>query len=191
MYLFFDTETSGLPKRWDAPITDLANWPRLVQLAWIVCDADGTERESGYHLIFPDGFAISPGATRQHGITTEYAQKNGEPLQEVMDRFEKSLASVGTVVGHNVSFDLSVAGAEFLRLKRIDQLSLKRAICTMKESTRYCRLPGKYGYKWPTLAELHQNLFGEDFAKAHDAMADCDATRRCFFKLRELSVLKA
>ena len=191
MYLFFDSETSGLPKRWNAPLTDLSNWPRLVQLAWIVCDESGTELERGYHLVYPDGFTISPGATRQHGITTAFAREHGEPLAEVMDRFGESLDQVPTVVAHNVGFDLSVVGAEFLRLKRIDQLSLKRAICTMKESTRHCRLPGKYGFKWPTLGELHRKLFDADFEGAHDALADCDACMRCFFRLRELSVLKA
>ena len=33
MYLIFDTETTGLPKRWDAPLNDLDNWPRCVQVA--------------------------------------------------------------------------------------------------------------------------------------------------------------
>ena len=33
MILFFDTETTGLPKNWKAPITDLENQPRLVQKA--------------------------------------------------------------------------------------------------------------------------------------------------------------
>ena len=43
MYLFFDTETTGLPKNWKAPITDLENWPRLVQLAWLVYDNIGNK----------------------------------------------------------------------------------------------------------------------------------------------------
>ena len=29
MYLFFDTETTGLPKNWKTPLNDLNNWPRL------------------------------------------------------------------------------------------------------------------------------------------------------------------
>ncbi len=33
MYLIFDTETTGLPKNYNAPLTDADNWPRLVQLA--------------------------------------------------------------------------------------------------------------------------------------------------------------
>ncbi len=32
MYLFFDTETTGLPKNWKASLTDLNNWPRLSEL---------------------------------------------------------------------------------------------------------------------------------------------------------------
>ena len=27
MFLFFDTETTGLPQRWNAPVTDVDNWP--------------------------------------------------------------------------------------------------------------------------------------------------------------------
>ena len=38
MYLIFDTETTGLPKRWDAPITDTDNWPRCIQIAWQLHD---------------------------------------------------------------------------------------------------------------------------------------------------------
>jgi hypothetical protein len=41
MYLFFDTETTGLPKNWKAPVTDLNNWPRLVQLAFLLFDNNG------------------------------------------------------------------------------------------------------------------------------------------------------
>jgi DNA polymerase III epsilon subunit-like protein len=39
------------------------------------------------------------------------------------------------------------------------------------------------GGKYPKLKELHQFLFGEDFSNAHDAMADIEATKRCFLKL--------
>ncbi len=35
-YVFFDTETTGLPLNWKAPVTELENWPRLIQLAYIV-----------------------------------------------------------------------------------------------------------------------------------------------------------
>ena len=41
MYLIFDTETTGLPLNWKAPLTDFNNWPRMVQLAWQIHDKTG------------------------------------------------------------------------------------------------------------------------------------------------------
>ena len=41
MYLIFDTETTGLPKKWKAPLTDSDNWPRCVQIAWQMHDKEG------------------------------------------------------------------------------------------------------------------------------------------------------
>jgi len=38
MYLFFDTETTGLPKNWKSPVSYLKNWPRVVQIAWAQYD---------------------------------------------------------------------------------------------------------------------------------------------------------
>lgn len=56
MFLFFDTETTGLPQRWNAPITDLDNWPRMVQLAWIMCDEKGNIIEERSDIVKPEGF---------------------------------------------------------------------------------------------------------------------------------------
>ncbi len=36
-YLFFDTETTGVPRNYKAPSSDTRNWPRLVQLACVLC----------------------------------------------------------------------------------------------------------------------------------------------------------
>ena len=41
MFLIFDTETTGLPKKWSAPLTDFENWPRAIQVAWQVHDLNG------------------------------------------------------------------------------------------------------------------------------------------------------
>jgi len=41
MYLFFDTETTGLPRNWNAPVHNTQNWPRMVQIAWIIYDDGG------------------------------------------------------------------------------------------------------------------------------------------------------
>ena len=41
MFLIFDTETTGLPKNYNAPLSDSENWPRLVQLAFQMFDDKG------------------------------------------------------------------------------------------------------------------------------------------------------
>lgn len=64
MYLFFDTETTGLPKNWKAPVTDLNNWPRLVQLAYLLYDAQGNKMAEGDYIIKPDGFTVGAEATK-------------------------------------------------------------------------------------------------------------------------------
>jgi len=47
------------------------------------------------------------------------------------------------------------------------------------------------GFKWPTLEELHQKLFSEDFPDAHNAAADVVATARCFLEMIRLQIIPA
>jgi hypothetical protein len=58
MYLIFDTETTGLPASWNAPVSDVDNWPRVVQLAWEAFDTRGRKTESWSSVIRPSGFEI-------------------------------------------------------------------------------------------------------------------------------------
>ena len=65
MFLIFDTETTGFPKDWNAPITDLDNWPRVVQLAWQIHDENGELVEVHAQLeyrILPFSFSKKWGA---------------------------------------------------------------------------------------------------------------------------------
>lgn len=143
MYLFFDTETTGLPKRWNAPVTDVDNWPRLVQLAWITYDNQGNKLNSRDLIIRPEGFVIPPEVSRLHGITTLMAKEKGVPLQEAMDEFAEQVDAAELLVGHNISFDECIVGAEFERLRMMTTLFLKPKCCTMRSATNYCKLPGK------------------------------------------------
>ena len=70
MILVYDTETTGLPRDWNAPLTDSENWPRLVQLAWQLHTPDGKLVSRGNRIVRPDGFTIPYNAAKVHGITT-------------------------------------------------------------------------------------------------------------------------
>jgi len=190
MYLFFDTETSGLPRAWSAPPSDAGNWPRLVQIAWVACDALGQQLRSQEYLIKPEGFKIAREATQLHGITTDIALRDGVDLGPVLEEFSAAVRASRVLVAHNLDFDQRVVQAELHRAQMADAFARKKRICTMKETADYCQLPGKYGYKWPSLAELHRKLFGASFVGAHGALADTEACMRCFFQLRKLEVFK-
>ena len=192
MFIIYDTETTGLPRDWNAPITDSDNWPRLVQLAWQLHDGSGKLVNRGNFIVKPDGFTIPYNAAKVHGITTERAEADGHPLQEVINDFLIDLGRSTHVVGHNIEFDLNIVGAELHRLQmETGVLMDMESIDTKDAGTDYCKIPGGRGgkFKWPTLTELHEKLFGHGFAEAHDAAYDVDATAKCFFGLVTEKVL--
>jgi DNA polymerase III subunit epsilon len=190
MFLFFDTETTGLPKDYKAPVTNLSNWPRLVQLAYLYYDGDGNLLSSGNHIILPEGFSIPTDSSKIHGITTEIAMSRGVKLSSVLNQFNDLVLRSGYLVAHNMSFDEKIVGAEFLRVKMDNPIPPKRKICTMHSATEFCNIPGYYGPKWPRLSELHFKLFNEYFEEAHNAAVDITATAKCFWELKRRGVLK-
>jgi len=186
MYLIFDTETTGLPKRWNLPYTDTDNWPRCIQIAWQLHDDMGNCIEHQDYLIKPDGFNIPYDAEKIHGISTELAQEQGVDLREMLEKFNLALSKAKFVVGQNVGFDNNIIGCEFHRLGIENKLQETPVLdtCTEKTAT-LCQIKGGRGgkFKLPTLTELHEHLFGSGFGDAHNATADVEATTRCFFEL--------
>ncbi|MGB0871239.1 MAG: DNA polymerase III subunit alpha [Flavobacteriales bacterium] len=192
MYIIFDTETTGLPKDFNAPITNTDNWPRLVQLAWQIHNKKGELVEVKNYIVKPEGFSIPYNAEKIHGISTERAHKQGMPLDFVLKEFEKDLIKSEYSIGHNVVFDNNIMGCEYYR-KGIDSTVMDiKNIDTKNVSVDYCAIPGGRGgkFKWPTLSELHQKLFSEGFNEAHNASADVEATARCFLELLRIGVIR-
>lgn len=188
-YLFFDTETTGVPRNYKAPSSDTRNWPRLVQLAWILADEEGNRIHEGNLIVKPEGFVIPTDATKIHGITTQKALAEGILLKDAISMFKADLDFANFVVGHNVDFDKKIVGAEMVRLGMSDELGRKKSYCTMLSTTNFCKMPGPYGYKYPKLQELYKKLFGKEFDNAHDAMSDIEATEQCFWELRKRKLI--
>ena len=186
MYLIFDTETTGLPKSWNAPITNTDNWPRCVQIAWQLHDEMGNILEHNDFLIKPDGYNIPYDAERIHGISTELAEEQGIALADGLVLFNEALQKTKFIVGQNLNFDLNIMGCEFHRLGVENKLTSLPVLDTCTEKTALmCQIPGGRGgkFKLPTLTELHTHLFGGGFGDAHNATADVEATTRCFLEL--------
>ena len=181
--LIIDTETSGLPTSYNASLTDINAWPRVVEIAWLVLNENYQAESASEFLVQPNGFQISSGATEVHGITNEKAQANGNPIGYILECLNKDMADVNLVVAHNIDFDFPVINCEHLRSNTPTTLSSKSKFCTMKSTTNLCNIPGNYGPKWPKLGELYEFLFNRNFREMHRAMHDVAATAECYAEL--------
>jgi DNA polymerase III epsilon subunit-like protein len=141
------------------------------------------------HIVRPLDFSIPKDAERIHGISTAQALLEGSALRDVLDLFSAALDESDVIVAHNIAFDECVVTAEFVREGRRLDLGGKTKICTMKASTEYCRLPGRSGYKYPSLAELYFCLFRRTLEETHRADADVRACVECFFELQRRGVI--
>ena len=190
MYLTFDSETTGLPKNFKAPISDSENWPRLVQLAWQINDKEGKLINNKSFLIKPDNFTIPYNSEKIHGISTQIALEKGIGLIIALKDFEEDLKKCKYIIGHNINFDKNILGAEFYRKNIESNLLNKISIDTGHISKQYCNLKGGLGggLKMPKLIELYEILFGKKFSDAHDAAYDVNATAKSFFYLLKKEV---
>ena len=188
MFLIFDTETTGLPKNFRAPVSDSDNWPRLVQLAWQLNDNNGKLISNNSHIIKPTNFSIPFNSEKIHGISTEVAIQKGKEINEVLEEFENDLIKSKYIIGHNINFDINIIGAEHFRKKFKSTIEEKIKIDTAQISKSYCNLKGGFGggLKMPKLIEMYECLFKEKFSDAHDASYDVNATAKSFFKLVEV-----
>jgi DNA polymerase III epsilon subunit-like protein len=191
--LFFDTETAGLPKDYNAPPSNTDNWCRMVQLGWLVY-RDTELVGSREFIIRPEGFEIPLSVSALHGITTERALTEGKSLKLVMKDFRTWVEGVDEIVCHNANFDLGVAGAEFYRTLGENPLEGKPSICTMRSTMEFVGISGnpKYGgYKYPKLRELWAKLFSDTpYPQTHTALDDIQHTATCFFELERRGVIK-
>jgi len=170
----FDIESTSLFKKNTSP-REYWKYPYIVQIAW----AFGETNKS--YIIKPDNYLIGPESTKIHGITTEYALLKGAPIIDVLHEFKKDLKGVKKIICHNIDFDIPVLLANCYRHQFSIDVLQKEAFCTMKYMTNICKLPGKYGYKYPKLIELYEFLFHKKpECRMHDALNDVIITIECY-----------
>lgn len=189
MYLFFDTETNGKPKRYGADFREVDNWPRITQLAYAIFDGGDALIYSGSVLVKPDGWEIPKEQFFiDNNMSTERCEAGGLPIKDVLTHFISLIDGEQMMIAHNLAFDFPVVAAEMLRAG-LRATTKPEKYCTMLGSKDILKLPGKYDYKWPKLEELHKFLFNCDFDGAHDALNDVMATAKCFFELKKRGLI--
>lgn len=191
MICFVDCETSGL-LRDDLPI-DAPEQPHMVQLAAHLYDQQRRERGRASFLIKPAGWEIEPQAAAVHGISTDDCARYGVPLAVALIALQGLCGAASRVVAHNLQFDRKVITASIIRAGGQGTWWAKavmKGLCTMEVSTPVLKLPGEFGYKFPSLAEATLALRGVTLEQQHDADADIDATALVYWTLLDRGVIR-
>jgi DNA polymerase III epsilon subunit-like protein len=190
--IVFDTETTGLPEGRNTSILDTEKWPYIVQISWILYDTDACQVLNMQDHIVDCGVPISEESVRIHGISKSRSEIKGIPVVTAMDLFDADLQQADLAVAHNISFDKRICMVEAIRHKRKQYFTRegvrKPEYCTMKNSKDICKIErnnakGEVYYKYPTLSELHECLFGFIPRGTHDSMADVLICLRCYLVL--------
>lgn len=186
--LFFDTETTGLPETrswgnyYEPMFVGYYDNSRMIELAYVICDADKQIIKSVNYIICPNGFVINN--SDFHGITMEDANEIGIDVVDVLQEFKSDIEGVDMIVGHNINFDLHIIMSECYRTNNDDLVKLAMKLkaldktCTMEVGKAYMR-----GQKYPKLVELYSYLFDKPIVQDHRALSDTRICKDCYYKM--------
>ncbi len=174
-YLVIDTETSGLFD-FKKPADDPSQ-PRLASLAMIWADAEGRETDRMQLYVKPDGWEMTAEASAVNGLTTEFLEENGVPIDLVLDIYSRNVRFDLVVAAFNAQFDCKMMRGELRRAGRDDLFTVTKNTCLMRGLKPYAAqgLAIKNGafVKLSVACEF----FGIHNTSPHSAMADAKAAQ--------------
>lgn len=173
--LIIDVETTGLPCKRNCDYRDLQQYSsaRIVQMSMMLCNQACEELVLKDFIVKADGFTIEN--SHIHGITQEISERDGLLFPEVAAELWYMLMQASQIVAHNADFDVNVIKSELFRYGMNDMIDLiesKTVVCTMKKTMHMVNVQGRYGVKFPSLAELYMYTFGEPITNAHNSKYD-------------------
>ena len=193
--LVFDTETTGLPQKdvnGRSPSIYQSNlWPHIIQLSYILYDTKKHKMLVNHdHIVkVPSHVVISEKSIEMHGITREKSERQGISIKEAVELFNICMMSADIIIAHNLSFDRQMILVECIRNKIPGPFKFKtpdQYFCTMKSTVDMCKIEaiskkdGEKYFKYPTLSELHNHLFGAIPENTHNSLVDILICLRCF-----------
>lgn len=127
-YLYFDTETSGLPKTsYEYDKTD------IIEMAYIIADDEGDILTAGDNFFLNQRSDIEPAAFQVHGLTeAKLYSLTSFGFEDYIPNIIDLINSVGCIVAHNASFDVERM-MSYNNTKLNNLIKSKKIICTMKD----------------------------------------------------------
>ncbi len=189
-FIIVDIETTGLPKKRDAHPWDVENWPRIVQIAWIIIDKNA-DLIGFKNYYCTDCIPIPQKTTHIHGITDDFVKANGVSTMSAITDFMQDLNNAEFIVAHHALFDIPIVESEIYRHGMIRRLTDKTIICTMENGAKIIARDdlvkfGKYYHNTSkvSLPNLVSFLYdGYQITVAHNALFDAAYTASCLARM--------
>lgn len=169
---------------------DTSVQPHLIQLGMVLVDSVDWKVRARHSLrvTLPQGVSMEPGALAAHGISEAECNDFGVAPNVACQLFRATVLQADVVVAHNLRFDQIVMRATCARVGvELDWAEAVPGYCTMEAATSVLQLPGRKGYKWPTLAEAYAHFSGKELEGAHDAAVDAEACLLIYRSLERLA----
>ena len=181
--LFIDIKTTGLPKNWNSSYEDIDNWPRLVQLSYMLYFGEKLYCKESF-VIKPDNYEITIESTKIHGVTNRFAEENGVDIEIVLEKLLKIVDISDFVVANNFDFSKKVIESEVCR---IDFHSLifdfKESFCLMKDTKKVLSEIYEYNGTWPNLKKLHEIIFNRKIMENDNSENHINIIKDCYMEL--------
>lgn len=172
--LFFDTETTGLPRRGDYALDDPTQ-PHIVSIAAIL-EQNRQELASINLIARHKGWTSHPGALEVHKIDDTYANQVGIDEMALVYAFMQLREAADLIVAHNVNFDKYIIDIACMRYG-IDNPFGSDWYCTMSEAKNR-------GHKGK-LSTAYEEVLGRPMLEQHTAMGDTIACKELYYVFEE------
>ena len=150
---FLYTETNGLHElNEDVIKKNLYGFARLVSLNYEIGYLENNKFISSIKkriIIKPRCMFITDESIKIHGITNEFAEENGNDIEETLSNFMTDLKNVSIIVSHNIIFHIRTVQAECIRYNLPNDFSKFIIIDTISFF---------HTYSFPKLKDLYENI---------------------------------
>lgn len=178
--LFCDTETTGLPKFGADNPADGEGQPRMCQIAMVMLNPALEVMHRYEGIIKPDGWIVPPDALAIHGLTTEICAERGVTVADALAVFETFHAVAEELIFFGPFFDQKIIRGEIRRNDPAadDHYGQRPVVDVMRALLGHTKMPKAKGagFKLPKLGEATKIILQREHVRAHDAMADVEAT---------------
>lgn len=189
MKLFFDLETTGLPKQksfdefYSPEELDKYDLSRIIEIGIIVIKNNKIYK-TYTSIVKPNDFiSLNPKITEITGITDKDILNEGKDFKVVLDEIKPLLIEASVINSYNINFDVNILLSEIFRVNDIEFLEYmktKKTECTMQLASKYFN---KNHYI--KLEKVYKTLFKENPKQDHRAFGDTILCKEVYYKMKE------